>query len=149
MNKNIKLLLIHGANLNFLGKRNPEHYGYLTLESIEKLVLETAQKFNCEVVSYQSNHEGDLIDKIQSDASQCMAIIINPGAFTHYSYAIHDALVDTQLPVIEVHLSDINQREAWRRISVIAPACIKSISGKKELGYVEAVQCLLEELKYD
>jgi 3-dehydroquinate dehydratase-2 len=147
MNKENKILLIHGANLNLLGCRNAEHYGSLTLKDIEKLVSEAAQKYNCGVIVYQSNHEGNIIDKIQLESQQCLGIIINPGAFTHYSYAIHDALLDTKLPVVEIHLSDVKNREEFRRHSVIAPACIKAISGKKELGYIEAVDCLMGEIK--
>ncbi len=142
-----KILLMHGPNLNLLGKRNPEHYGSLTLKRIEDLTVEEAKKFNYEIISYQSNHEGNLIDKLQIEANHCVAIIINPGAFTHYSYALYDALLDTELPIVEVHLSDIKQREAWRSISVTAPACINVIWGKKEKGYIEAVNMIAEHLK--
>ncbi len=142
-----KLLLIHGANLNFLGKRDSEHYGNLTLKDIEKLTALEAKKYGFKIIPYQSNHEGDLIDKLQSEAKNCVGIIINPGAFTHYSYALYDALLDTKLPIIEVHLSDLKKREAWRRKSVTAPASIKMISGKKEKGYKEAVKIIVEHLK--
>lgn len=142
-----KILLIHGANLNFLGRRNPQHYGNLTLKNIEDLVVKEAEKYDFSVLTYQSNHEGVLIDIVQQEAANCAGIIINPGAFSHYSYAIHDALLDSQLPVIEVHLSKISEREEWRRKSVITAACIKSIEGKKEQGYVEAVATLLEHLR--
>lgn len=147
--KSKTLLLINGPNLNLLGQRDAHHYGTVTLKSIEGLVKQTSEKFNTNVICIQSNHEGVLIDSIQAHRENIMGIIINPGAFTHYSYAIHDALLDTKLPIVEVHLSDISQREAFRRHSVIAPICVKSIMGKKELGYVEAVQYLLEEMKYD
>jgi len=143
------ILLLNGPNLNLLGKRDTHHYGTLTLNDIEELVTQEALKYNCEVICYQSNHEGYLIDHIQANASHCIGIIINPGALTHYSYALRDALLDTKLPVIEVHLSDISQREEFRRKSVISDICEKTISGKKELGYIEAVHCLLENLKYD
>ena len=141
------LLLIHGANLNFLGRRDSNHYGYLTLQNIEELTMIEAKKYDFQLIGYQSNHEGSLIDKLQEESSHCVGIIINPGAFTHYSYALHDALLDTQLPVVEVHLSDISQRESWRRTSVTAPACIKLISGKKEEGYREAVRVLVTHLQ--
>ncbi|HEV2614649.1 MAG TPA: type II 3-dehydroquinate dehydratase [Gammaproteobacteria bacterium] len=144
-----KILLLNGPNLNLLGKRDMNHYGTLTLKNIEELVIQEALKFNCDVITYQSNHEGYLIDKIQENREICLGIIINPGALTHYSYAIHDALLDTKLPVIEVHLSDISQREAFRKTSVISDICLKTISGKKEVGYIDAVHVLLEDLKYD
>jgi len=142
----MKLMLLHGANLNWLGKRDPKHYGTLSLVDIEQLTANAAANYSCEIRTYQSNHEGNLIDYLQLNAADCAGIIINPGAFTHYSYAIHDALLDTGLPVVEVHLSAIEQREPWRQHSVIAPACIKSISGKKELGYTEAVTILMEHV---
>jgi 3-dehydroquinate dehydratase-2 len=144
-----KILLMHGPNLNLLGKRNAEHYGNLTLNHIEMLTAEEAKKLNLDILSYQSNHEGNLIDKLQIESKHCVGIIINPGAFTHYSYALYDALLDTQIPIVEVHLSDIKQREAWRSISVTAPACIHVIWGKKEKGYIEAVHLLAEHLKND
>lgn len=142
------ILLLHGINLNALGKRDVQHYGALTLRDIENITVIEAQKFDYNIIAYQSNHEGDLVDKLQAEAQHCAGIIINPGAFTHYSYGLHDALVDTNLPVIEVHLSDIDTREAWRRHSVIAPACIKVIKGKKEQGYSEAVNLLIEYLHH-
>ncbi len=141
------LLLIHGVNLNALGKRDASHYGYLTLKDIEDLTLSEAKKYGLNVICYQSNHEGNLVDKLQKEATHCIGIIINPGAFTHYSYGLHDTLVDTKLPTIEVHLSDLSQREAWRQHSVIAPACLKVIAGKREQGYREAVIALAEYLQ--
>jgi 3-dehydroquinate dehydratase II len=141
-----KILLVHGPNLNRLGRRDQSHYGTLTLATIEGRVTEEAQRMGYEVISFQSNHEGGMIDFIQAQADTAIGIIINPGAFTHYSYALHDALKDTQLPCIEVHLSDIKSREEWRRHSVVAPACVAQISGKKELGYDEALQVLHAEL---
>lgn len=140
-----KILLVHGPNLNILGRRDRKHYGSLTLTEIEKLVAKEAEKFGCETENYQSNHEGAIIDWLQEKSRQASAIIINPGAFTHYSYALHDALLDTGLPCVEVHLSDVNNREDWRKISVIGPACVARISGKKEKGYIEAVRLLVEK----
>lgn len=138
------ILLIHGVNLNALGKRDPAHYGTLTLEAIENITTKEAETHGFNIISYQSNHEGDLVDKLQLETPDCIGIIINPGAFAHYSYGLHDALVDTKLPVVEVHLSDLSQREEWRKNSVTAPACIKVIEGKKEKGYREAVNSLAE-----
>ena len=134
-----KLLLMHGANLNALGRRDSEHYGKLNLTDLETLTQAEAEKYGVPLLTYQSNHEGHLIDTLQETYDQCLGIIINPGAFSHYSYALYDALLDTQLPVIEVHLSAIQEREAWRQQSVITPACIALISGKKQAGYLEAV----------
>lgn len=142
-----KILLLHGANLNLLGKRDTKHYGHLTLADIETIVMETAQKFNYQVTAFQSNHEGKIIDTIQQESPCCSGIIINPGAHTHYSFAIYDALVDSRLPIIEVHLSDIEQREAWRKTSIVSAACIKTIAGKKEKGYIEAVHYLIERIE--
>ena len=129
-----------------LGARAHEHYGTLTLRDIEALVSEEGKKHGFEVLPFQSNHEGALIDFLQKERGHGVGIIINPGAFTHYSYALHDALVDTKLPCVEVHLSNIKEREEWRRNSVTASACIAQVSGKKEKGYVEALGILVEHL---
>lgn len=136
------ILLMHGPNLNLLGKRDSQHYGHLTLVDIENLTQEAAKQHGFSLDTYQSNHEGALIDTLQSRPPDTVAIIINPGALTHYSYALYDALLDTQLPIVEVHLSKIDQREKWRSISVTAPACIEVIWGEKEKGYVRAVEVL-------
>ena len=140
------ILLIHGPNLNRLGARDALNYGSKTLADIEALVSAEAEKFGHNVKSFQSNHEGALIDFLQSESENAAGIIINPGALTHYSYALHDALTDTGLPCVEVHLSDINTREEWRRVSITAPACIAQISGKKEDGYIEALKLLREHI---
>jgi len=141
-----QILLLHGPNLNLLGRRDTNHYGKLTIKIIEQLTDELARAYGIMLLSFQSNHEGVLIDKIQSESDHSVGIIINPGALTHYSYALHDALLDTKLPVVEVHLSDIHNREPWRQKSVIAPACISQISGKKEQGYLLAVSHLIDHL---
>lgn len=156
------ILLVHGPNLNFLGRRNPEHYGNLTLETLQKKVKAAAKKLGLVVKPFQSNHEGEIIDFIQKSAApkglltgrpakrgraaSAQGMIINPGAFTHYSFAIHDAILDAQMPTVEVHLSDINNREEWRRKSVTAPACIAQISGKKDQGYIEALELLSKKI---
>ena len=141
------ILLVHGPNLNMLGARDKQQYGSLTLPDIETLVAEEAKKAGFDVKVFQSNHEGALIDFLQKESENASGIIINPGAFTHSSYALHDALIDTGLPAVEVHLSDINAREEWRRHSVIAPACIGVISGEKEKGYLEALKLLISKLE--
>ncbi|TSC87256.1 MAG: 3-dehydroquinate dehydratase II [Parcubacteria group bacterium Gr01-1014_8] len=142
----MNLLLIHGPNLNRFGERDAAQYGSVTFAQIESLVVDETKKLGHGVKKFQSNHEGALIDFLQAESKNAHGIIINPGALSHYSYALYDALVDTKLPVVEVHLSDIKSREAWRRISVTAPACIAQISGKKEAGYSEAVAVLHQHL---
>lgn len=136
------ILLIHGPNLNFLGKRDPSHYGSLTLSDIEALVRKEAEAAGLELKTFQSNHEGALIDFLQAESGNAAGVIINPGALTHYSYTLHDALIDSGLPAVEVHLSDINSREEWRKVSVTRAACIEQISGKKDAGYREAIELL-------
>lgn len=138
------ILLIHGANLNLLGKRDPRHYGNLNLKQIENMVKQEAGFYGFKVKSFQSNYEGALIDFIQKNSPRVHGIIINAGAFTHYSYALHDALIDADLPAIEVHLSDIKNRENWRRKSVIALACRQVIGGEKEKSYYKAIAVLKE-----
>lgn len=138
-----KILMLHGVNLNRLGQRDPEHYGSLTLAMLEQRVRDYAASYQIDIVCYQSNHEGDLVDHIQQQSDQCAGIIINPGAFSHYSYALHDALLDSRLPTIEVHLSNLVAREAWRHTSVVAPACLATISGQQLAGYWQAVDQLM------
>lgn len=138
-----KILLIHGPNLNRLGKRDPAHYGTQTLADLEALVKDEA---GCAVECFQSNHEGALIDWIQEKCDDADGILINPGALTHSSYALHDALVDAGIPCVEVHLSDVKGREAWRAISVTAPACLASFYGKQADSYREGLQTLLKHL---
>ena|SRR3989344_1586411 len=140
------ILLIHGPNLNLLGKRDSEHYGSTTLSEVEQLVADEGKKAGFEIKTFQSNHEGALIDWIQKEAPNAAGIIINPGALTHGSYALHDALLDAGLPAVEVHLSDVGSREEWRARSVTAPACVGVVSGKKEQGYIEAVGLLISKL---
>ena len=140
------ILLIHGANLNMLGKRDQSHYGALTLKELEKQVVDAAKKHGLKVKAFQSNYEGGIIDFLQKNASKAAGILINPGAYTHYSYAIHDALLDTKLPAIEVHLSKVTEREDWRSKSVTAAACVGVCAGKKLESYLEAVEKLKEIL---
>lgn len=138
-----RILLIHGPNLNLLGKRAKKHYGAKTLADIEHVVRREVAKKKVDVLAYQSNHEGDIIDFLQHEAPYASAILINPGAYTHYSVAILDALVDTHLPYVEVHLSDIGSREVFRRESITGKKAMKIIFGKKERGYVEGVRVLV------
>lgn len=143
----MRILLIHGPNLNLLGKRDPEIYGDKTLADLEYLVVKRAKEQGVDVVAFQSNSEGTLIDFIQAEAPKAAGIIINPGALTHYGLSLLDALIDADLPVVEVHLSDINAREKWRRKSVIKAIAQKQISGKGWQGYVDAVDALVSGLK--
>jgi 3-dehydroquinate dehydratase-2 len=140
------LLLLHGPNLNLLGSRQPEIYGRATLADYEALVRQHAARHDFDVHSLQSNHEGALIDAIHEARGVAAAIVINPGAFTHYSWALHDALAAFDGPIVEVHISNPNAREPWRHTSVVAPVASGSIVGLGADGYefaVEAVARLL------
>lgn len=125
----MNILVLHGPNLNLLGQREPEVYGFITLEQINAQILGLAKQLAVAVETYQSNHEGDLIDKIQAAAAGMDAVVFNPGAFTHYSLALRDAVASLNIPVIEVHLSNIHAREGFRRQSVIAEVAAGQISG--------------------
>ena len=139
----MKILLINGPNLNMLGKRDRSIYGDKTLSEIESLVKKEAKSLGADVVSFQSNSEGALIDFIQKNSPRAGGIIINPGALTHYGLSLRDALVDSGLPVIEVHISNIYAREKWRAKSVIAPIAKKQISGSGWQGYIKALRTLV------
>jgi 3-dehydroquinate dehydratase-2 len=143
----MRILVINGPNLNMLGKREPEHYGTDSLEAIEQKLAEKGKALGCELVFFQSNHEGSIIDFIQEKTSGADGIVINPGALTHYGYSLHDALVDSGLPVVEVHLSDIHAREEWRKISVISDVVIKQISGLKIKSYLLGLEALVEHIR--
>ena len=145
----MRILLIHGPNLNMLGKRNPSIYGDQTLAQIESMVVKRGQELGASVTCFQSNHEGALIDYIQLHSPKTSGIIINPGALTHYGFSLHDALLDSNLPVIEVHLSDIHSREKWRSKSIIKPIALKQIGGKGWQGYIEALEEMVAELSKD
>ncbi len=143
---NQSILVINGPNLNLLGKRKAEHYGTLTLENIEGQLSEEAVKLNLNILFFQSNHEGEIIDKLHDSIASINGIIINPGAFTHYSIAIRDAIEAIGIPVIEVHLSNIHARESFRHKSVIAPVCLGQIAGLKDFGYIAALHALIDYL---
>jgi 3-dehydroquinate dehydratase-2 len=130
-----------------LGKREKSIYGEKTLDEIDTLLKKEGQALNVEVVTFQSNHEGALIDFIQEQADSARGIIINPGALTHYGFSLLDALIDSKLPVIEVHLSDIYHREEWRAKSVIASIAEEQIIGLGWRGYITALQVLVGKLK--
>lgn len=143
----MKILVINGPNLNTLGNRSKAIYGDYNLPKIEEMLKELGKRFEAEVICFQSNSEGELIDFIQANSLQADGIIVNLGAFTHYSFAIRDALFDAGLPTIEVHLSNIYAREDWRSKSVIAPIVKGQITGLGWRGYLAALQVLLMEIK--
>lgn len=144
----IKIRVINGPNLNLLGTREPEIYGTLSLQDIQKRLEEEAAGYGIELDFFQSNHEGDIIDKIHdARAAGFSGIIINPGAFTHYSYVIRDAISSVGLPVIEVHLSNLHAREEFRSRSVIAPVCKGQICGLGADGYSAALYVLQRRLQ--
>jgi 3-dehydroquinate dehydratase-2 len=143
----MKILVVHGPNLNLLGQREPAIYGTKTLDEVNKLIQERARELGVEISTFQSNHEGALIDFLQDQAPGASGIIINPGAFTHYGLSLRDALEDTGLPIVEVHLSNIYAREEWRAKSVIAPIARGQISGLGWQGYVAALEVLVAQLQ--
>jgi 3-dehydroquinate dehydratase-2 len=139
-------MLLHGPNLNLLGEREPHIYGTATLDDYVAFTVSVADKYGLTIEAHQSNHEGELIDHIHSARHRCAAIIINPGAFTHYAWAIHDALAAFDGPKVEVHISNPNARESWRHVSVVAPVATGSIMGFGKQGYDLAVQAVAAAL---
>ena len=142
----MKILILNGPSLNLLGKRNPEVYGNHTLEDIQAALDKKAQQINIDLIFAQSNHEGELIDTLQKNSS-CDGVIFNPGAFTHTSIAIADALESIDIPTVEVHLSNIYAREEFRSHSYIAPIAIGQISGFGLSGYLAALDLINEYLQ--
>lgn len=142
----MKLLVISGPNLNMLGTREPDIYGYQTLDDLYNMLTETGKEDNSEFNFFQSNHEGDLVDCIQNAYENYDGIIINPAAYTHTSIAIRDALSAVGIPAIEVHLSNVKNREQFRQISYISDVCVKTITGKGFDGYKEAYKFLKDYL---
>ena len=142
----MKILVINGPNLNFLGIREKQVYGTTSYADLINMIEEKGKETENEIIVFQSNHEGAIIDRIQEayfDGTE--GIVINPGAFTHYSYAIHDALASVNIPKVEVHISDITKREEFRKISVTKAACEKQIYGHGLNGYLEAIDYLLDK----
>ena len=140
----MNILVINGPNLNLLGTREPEIYGEDTLEELMMWLQTSPTGLDHVFKFFQSNHEGDIIDNLHDERHWADGIIINPGAFTHYSYAIRDAISALQIPTVEVHLSDIHNREDFRQVSVIAPVCIKQIVGLGKDSYIEGLNILNE-----
>ena len=141
----MKILVINGPNLNMLGIREPSVYGNSTYSDLCSLINDYAQKLGVEVEIYQSNHEGDLVDKIQSAYNKADGIVINPAAYTHTSVALLDALKAVAIPAVEVHISDVSKREDFRQISFVRSYCFATISGHGFNGYLEAIDRLLGE----
>lgn len=144
----MKILVINGPNLNFLGIREKSIYGNQDYNYLLQMIWNKAKEVDCDIPVFQSNHEGAIIDRIQEayfDGTD--AIVINPGAYTHYSYAIHDALASVNMPKVEIHISDITKREEFRKVSVTAPACDHQIYGYGLEGYLMAIDYVLEKIK--
>ncbi len=143
----MNILVINGPNLNMLGIREPDIYGKETYNSLVEKIEKYASGKNVSVKCYQSNHEGDLVDNIQFAYGVFDGIVINPGAYTHTSIAILDALKSVNIPAVEVHISDVSSREDFRQISYVRNACFKTICGKGTDGYLEAIDALVEKVK--
>ena len=135
-----KIFIIHGPNLNLLGSRDSQHYGTLTLDKVNRAIRKKARELNLETRIIQTNHEGRIIDLLQRRRKWADGFIINPAAFTHYSYAIRDAIEAIQTPVVEVHLSNIYGREDFRKISVTKEVCVAQFYGKRVDSYLEALE---------
>ena len=142
-----KILVINGPNLNFLGIRETNIYGTDNYEGLCNFITENFKNQNVSIEIKQSNYEGEIIDFLQmAYHNQMDGVVINPGAYTHYSYAIHDAIKSISIPTVEVHLSNIHEREDFRKISVTSPACVKQIYGKGKEGYIDAINFLLNDV---
>ena len=141
-----RIEVMHGVNLDVLGRRPATHYGDLTLIALETRIAEFARELDLEVRFFQSNHEGEFVEQLHRVEDTADALILNPGAWTHYAWAIRDALEVAALPAVEVHLSDVDSREEWRRTSVIRDLCVATVSGQGVEGYREALARLKAEL---
>ena len=140
----MKILVINGPNLNMLGIREPDHYGKETYVDLIAKIEKHCEMKDIEVKTYQSNHEGDLVDEIQNAYGKMDGIVINPGAYTHTSIAILDAVKAVGIPTVEVHISKVEEREDFRQISFVRIACVKTITGHGTNGYIEAIDYLAE-----
>ncbi len=143
----VRIVVINGPNLNLLGRRQPEVYGTTTLAEIQERLAQRGQELGVEVACFQTNHEGEMVELVQREGERADGIIINPGALTHYSYAVRDALEAVGRPVVEVHLSNIHAREGFRRRSVVAPVALGQVSGLGWRGYLIALEALVGILR--
>jgi 3-dehydroquinate dehydratase-2 len=141
-----RIEVMHGVNLDQLGRRDPAQYGTLTLEELQVKINAAAAELGLDTRFFQTNHEGEYVERLHRLEGLADGLILNPGAWTHYSYAIRDALEITGLPAVEVHISDVEGRESWRRQSVIMDLCVARVIGKGAAGYREALERLREEL---
>lgn len=142
-----RVTVLHGVNLDQLGSRDPEHYGTLTLYELEERVGHFARELGLRAMFTQTNHEGEYCEALHEARDRADALILNPGAWTHYSYAIRDALDASGLPAVEVHLSDTHAREEWRKTSVIRELCFESIRGRGVDGYRDALELVRDRLR--
>lgn len=138
--------VMHGVNLDQLGRRDPAQYGTLTLDELEVRIQAAGEQMGLQIGFFRSNHEGEFVERLHRLEGLADGLVLNPGAWTHYSYAIRDALELTRLPAVEVHLSDVDNREPWRRQSVIGELCIARVAGKGPAGYEEALTVLHDRL---
>ncbi|MCD6016210.1 MAG: 3-dehydroquinate dehydratase [Geminicoccaceae bacterium] len=138
--------VLHGVNLDALGRRSPEHYGTLTLAELQTQIKRYGRELDLEVAFFQTNNEGEYVERLHRLPEVADAALLNPGAWTHYSWAIRDALEIAGLPAVEVHLSDVGEREDWRRLSVLEGLVLRTVSGKGPEGYREALEVLRREL---
>ena len=144
---NNRVDVLHGVNFDVLGRRDAAHYGGLTLTELEVMVQDHARELGLDVSFYQSNHEGEYCEFLHRAGERADGLVLNAGAWTHYSWAIHDALELTGLPAVEVHLSAVDRREEWRRVSVIRDLCVGAVQGKGVEGYREALEMLKEAMQ--
>ncbi len=140
-----RLLVINGPNLNLLGTREPDLYGETTLGELEVRCRAWGRELGALVETYQSNHEGDLIDRLHDALGRFDGVVVNPGALAHYSYALRDAIAAVDIPVVEVHISNIGQREEWRRTSVTREVCVDAVIGEGVEGYRRAMEILIAD----
>ncbi len=141
-----RIEVMHGVNLDQLGRRDPLLYGTLTLPELERRIEDEAGELGLDTRFFQTNHEGAFVERLHTLGGEADAILLNPGSWTHYAWAIHDALEIAALPALEIHLSDVQAREPWRRVSVIADLCFATISGRGPDGYGDALALLRERL---
>jgi 3-dehydroquinate dehydratase II len=141
-----RIEVMHGVNLDMLGRRDPDHYGTMSLTELEMKIAEMARDLGLKTRFFQSNHEGEFVEHLHGLEGMADGVVLNPGAWTHYAWAIRDALEIAALPAVEVHLSDVDTREEWRRTSVIRDLCVGTVAGRGADGYREALERLKEEL---